>query len=157
MKTFFRISLVSAVFACAFFLGSCNEGVNGFNAPTGSSVTLPDGGSSKIFVDTFVFISGHVVLDSGVPGNSIDVRLFCENCDLYDTDPPGRTDEITDTSELVFQGPIYNIKTNDRGGFDIVVLLRTPSFYGLTSYEASLTADIGVNFAETTFSVSTPE
>src|SRR6266850_8574235 len=130
---------------------SCNEGVSGFNAEAGSTVSVPASQTVKITGTFNVIWDLSVTTSAGTPANGIQVQLICTNCTLLDR-PNGDGGTITTDNLSEFQAvPIPHIvKTNARGGYQLIVQIQPPANIGATTYDAQVSSDIGVGGAVNT-------
>jgi hypothetical protein len=125
---------------------SCGEGeFQGFLAPWGSTVTLPDNADVKTngVVDVYV---GFSILgpDGKTPLNGVQVGLTCTNCELlHRTD--GVCGEMAADTPIEIKTTPYYIKTNGQGGCVVAARVQAPALLGMTddSYTAQLSVGLG--------------
>ena len=151
-----------------FFLGtviffmSCGRGeYTGFNAPVGTTITLPAGGSTVIPAGGYVdFITDILVTgpnggsSSTGPLNDIQMQIGCFQCDIYDK-TNGATYIVSDTPLELKQTP-YMIKTNSMGFYQIIVRIFSPVDFGLTTMEAQFWANVGFGSTEMKLTTTAP-
>jgi hypothetical protein len=126
----------------SLLVGSCNSAPDGFNAPTGSTVTLPKTGSVKLAPGATLYLATpvNVALETGDPGNNIYVLGICTMCEIADW--PDGTERV-DPTEAVVVGTSYPFSTGSSGSRTVVIVLKSPDTYGVDSYEAKFSATLG--------------
>lgn len=135
---------------------ACNVAENGFAAPADSTVELTGLTGAPLGEDSYLVQTVKVKIPSGadgtlVPGNNIQVSIFCNKCTLFD-----RADGETissDPDRLVEVDNPYSFATGGSGTYQFVVKVDNPADLGVDSYEAKVTADIGVASASAAISV----
>ena len=155
-----RMSSVACSMVFLLALGwGCSAAPDGFNAPFGSTGTLPDDSSLIAPNGALVQTSVSVVIPgpkgTAVPGNNVYVVFTCFNCTILDTPNGGGSLDADDLSNLEAKANPYGVATNSRGQYNLVVQLPAPAELGVESYEAQLGVDLGVPGGSTSkFSVS---
>lgn len=155
-KTF----LVCLLIGVSLSLTSCNEGIDGFGAPVGSSVEVSSLTSVTTNSDVYALMTITVKVVQGegetlVPGNGISTIVGCQNCTILDR-AEGQAFTIPDPNFLQTVSNPYTFQTGSNGNYSVVLLLDAPSDLGETSYTATFFADIGVASAQTQITVSEP-
>ena len=140
---------VMILLAVAFF-GCGKASQTGYNAPTGSTVTLPSDETISADTTTCWIVSLSVDDPDGNPANGIQVRLTGNYITLYDKTSG---DVITSESVLEQKALPYFIQTNDRGLYEVEVCVPAPVEVGLDQVVATLRADIGVASDTMSFTV----
>lgn len=128
----------------------------GYNAPAGSSVTVPDGGDVKIPAGGAVAYIVDVLVTNpdGDPLNDIQMQMGCFQCEIYDkTDG---SDYIVSDTPLEWKATPYMVKTNVMGFYQVEVIVVSPSFYGVEDYDADFWANIGFGSQIMTIQVKLP-
>jgi hypothetical protein len=151
-----------SVLSLGLLLMSCNAAPDGFNAPLNSTVSVPDSVDIKmsgpeVRIITDVSVAGPIGVSGGVgPLNDIFVTATCFNCMIYDW--PAGTDHV-DASLAELQGSSYTFTTDRRGRYTLVVWVDNPQSgpLGVSSYEATFTASIGVDSSEMKINVGIVE
>ena len=138
----------------AIALLSCNTADNGFSAPVGSTVEITGAATTPSGEDSYVVATVKVTVpfnEDSVPGNNIQVSVFCNRCSLFDR-ASGETIS-TDPSRLTEVDNPYSFATQKDGTYQFVVKVENPSDLGLDSYDAKVTADITVATSDLTITV----
>ncbi len=155
MKKFYFVALI--------LLLACNSAPIGFYAPSGSTIELISGSSGfalKAGETSTALVSGTVKVPSGgeetIPGNDIYVQLSCNRCTIY-SDPNGPVLSTVDFTQMTQRGQSYAFATDKNGTFQVTLLFESPADLNLSSYTATLAADILVTSESITFDVSDPD
>ncbi|MFH1016759.1 MAG: hypothetical protein V1798_01095 [Pseudomonadota bacterium] len=133
--------------------GSCGKASLGFQAPDGSTVTLSESQTITLTQTQDVIFSATVRDSLDSPLNGIEVIITCvtsagSGCDLYDS----ATGDISDASTLVLQTS-SKFTTDSSGRKQLRARLVPPGNLGVTTYDATISADIHVDSKQTTITV----
>lgn len=148
------------VFLVGFSALSCNSAPDGFYAPVGSEITLPEDatatlgpGASLVFVTTIqvevptgtepIGASENPPTTQMGPGNDIYTTAFCTMCTIL-VWADGTANAGSDISTATNVGNWHTFTTNKRGSYTLGVLVVSPDVLGVDSYQANFAADIGV-------------
>ena len=138
-----KTGLVGVLLAAMLPALSCNQAAEGFNAESGSSISMGTPASATTSEDVYYLITFSVTNSLGQPANGIQVQTFCQFCEFFDR-APGEYITICDPARLQAVSQPAVFKTGDRGSYQLCVLEPAPANVGLSSYTDHITADIGV-------------
>lgn len=153
-----KISAACAAAVLSILALSCNVAPDGYNAPAGSEVTLPEDATVATDSEFFLIITLNVTIPIGVatstttaasgPGDNIYVVGICTACTIYDwTGDDGRAQ--MDMTKISAVANPYPFKTNKQGSYTLVVGVEAPANLGVAdTYDAQFSANIGVTSAD---------
>ncbi len=157
IQNFFQCIIITAI---CFSTLQCNDAPDGFNARSGSTISLSEDTSIETTTDGLLLMTVSVSQTIGTtqtsttgPANGVFVIATCTKCSIFDK-ADGESITLPVASRLQAVSNPYTFKTDDRGTYSLVLGISAPANLGETSYQAKLTADIGVAASTMTISVS---